>query len=68
MVSFIYEFIRIIMDIGVYDYKSDAQVRELCGFTRQQSRTTLEKMQTEDVIVLQGKGRYAKYVAGERFL
>ena len=38
------------MDICVYDYKSDAQVRELCGFTRQQSRTTLEKMQTEDVI------------------
>ena len=47
---------------------TNAQVRELCGFTRQQARITLEKMQTEEIIVLQGKGRYAKYVAGEKIL
>ena len=40
---------------------TNTQVRELCGFTRQQARLTLEKMQMEGVIVLLGKGRYAKY-------
>ena len=47
---------------------TNAQVRELCGFTRQQARSALEKMQIEGVIVLLGKGRYAKYVASERLL
>ena len=47
---------------------TNTQVRELCGFTRQQARLTLEKMQMEGVIVLLGKGRYAKYVASERLL
>ena len=47
---------------------TNTQVRELCGFTRQQARSTLEKMQIEGVIVLLGKGRYAKYVASERLL
>ena len=47
---------------------TNTQVRELCGFTRQQARSTLEKMQIEGVIVLIGKGRYAKYVASERLL
>lgn len=47
---------------------TNAQVRELCGFTRQQARTTLEKMQKEEIIILEGKGKYAKYVSGERFL
>lgn len=37
-------------------------------FTRQQARSVLEKMQIEGVIVLLGKGRYAKYVACERLL
>ena len=41
---------------------TNAQVRELCGFTRQQARTVLEKMQMEELIILRGKGRYAKYV------
>lgn len=44
---------------------TNAQVRELCGFTRQQARSALEKMQIEGAIVLLGKGRYAKYVASE---
>ncbi len=47
---------------------TNTQVRELCGFTRQQARSTLEKMQIEGMIVLLGKGRYAKYVASERLL
>lgn len=56
---------RIIEYIQETGSVTNAQVRELCGFTRQQARTTLEKMQAEKIIVLQGKGRYAKYIAGE---
>ena len=41
---------------------TNAQVQDLCGYTRQQARTTLDKMRKENLIVLQGKGRYAKYV------
>lgn len=41
---------------------TNAQVQDLCGYTRQQARMTLDKMRKESLIVLQGKGRYAKYV------
>ncbi len=41
---------------------TNAQVQALCGYTRQQARMTLDKMRKENLIVLQGKGRYAKYV------
>lgn len=41
---------------------TNAQVQDLCGYTRQQARMTLDKMRKENLIVLQGKGRYAKYV------
>lgn len=36
-------------------------VQELCGFSEQQARRTLEKMQKENIIKLANKGRYAKY-------
>lgn len=39
--------------------KSTVQV--LCGFSEQQARRTLEKMQKEDIIKLANAGRYAKY-------
>lgn len=38
-----------------------ATVQELCGFSEQQARRTLEKMQKEDIIKLSNAGRYAKY-------
>ena len=41
---------------------TNAQVQDLCGYTRQQARMTLDKMRKENLIVLQGKGRYAKYL------
>lgn len=37
-------------------------VQELCGFSEQQARRTLEKMQKEDIIKLSNTGRYAKYI------
>lgn len=36
-------------------------VQELCGFSEQQARRTLEKMQKEYIIKLANGGRYAKY-------
>lgn len=38
-----------------------ATVQELCGFSEQQARRTLEKMQKEYIIKLANGGRYAKY-------
>ena len=37
-------------------------VQELCGFSEQQARRALEKMQKENIIKLTKAGRYAKYV------
>lgn len=37
-------------------------VQELCGFSKEQARRTLEKMQKENIIKLTKAGRYAKYV------
>ena len=40
-------------------------VQELCGFTDQQARRTLEKMKNENLIVMSNSGRHAKYVLKE---
>ena len=39
-----------------------ATVQELCGFSAQQARRALEKMQKEDLIKISNTGRYAKYI------
>lgn len=39
-----------------------AIVQELCGFSDQQARRALEKMQKENLLKLVSTGRYAKYV------
>lgn len=40
---------------------NNGTVRELCGFTKQQARTTLRKMIDEDIILKVGNGRATKY-------
>ena len=40
---------------------NNSTVRELCGFTKQQARTTLGKMMNEDMIIKTGNGRATKY-------
>lgn len=51
--------------IGEYlksaEFITNEKIRELCGFTRQQARTTLDKMQSEGILRLEGKGRAARY-------
>lgn len=41
---------------------NNGTVRELCGFTKQQARTTLSKMMDEDLIIKTGNGRATKYI------
>lgn len=41
---------------------TNATVRELCGFTKQQARGTLDKMIQEKIIIKTGLGRATKYV------
>lgn len=41
---------------------SNGTVRELCGFTKQQARTTLSKMLAENLIQKTGGGRSTKYI------
>lgn len=40
-------------------------VQELCGFSNQQARRTIEKMRKENIIVMSSGGKYAKYIMVE---
>ena len=48
--------------IKKHGYINKSTVQVLCGFSQQQARRTLDKMQREDIIKLTNSGRYAKYV------
>lgn len=41
---------------------TNAIIKELCGFTKQQARTTIEKMIKDELITKVGAGRATKYV------
>lgn len=41
-------------------------IQELCGYTRQQARMTTDKMRSEGLLELVGKGRGAKYILKKR--
>ena len=43
------------------EFITNEKIRELCGLTRQQARTTLDKMQSEGILRLERKGRAARY-------
>lgn len=44
------------------EYITNEKIRELCGFTRNQARRTLEKMIRENILQMEGKGRSARYI------
>ena len=52
----------IIEYIKMHGSITKATVQELCGFSEQQARRALEKMQKEKIVKLVSAGRYAKYV------
>lgn len=53
---------RILEYLKQNDYITNDKIQELCGYTRQQARTTTEKMRSEELIVLKGKGRGSRYI------
>jgi ATP-dependent DNA helicase RecG len=48
--------------IKKHGFITKSTVQELCGFSEQQARRTLEKMKKEGIIELAHGGRYAQYV------
>lgn len=44
------------------EFITNEKIRELCGFTRNQVRRTVDKMIQEDILKMEGKGRSARYV------
>lgn len=44
------------------DAITNPTVQELCGFTKQQARTVIDKMRKEEIITITGSGKNAKYV------
>ena len=43
------------------EFITNEKIRELCVFTRQQARITLDKMRSEGILRLEGQGRVARY-------
>ncbi len=43
------------------EFITNEKIRELCGFTRQQARATLDRMRSEGILRLEGQGRVARY-------
>ena len=41
---------------------TNVSIQELCGFTKQQARATIDKMRKENIIDMIGKGKSSKYV------
>lgn len=44
------------------NYITNSSIQELCGFTKQQARRTIDKMKSENLIQLIGKGRSSRYI------
>ena len=44
------------------DQITSAKIQEMCGFTKQQARSVIDKMRSDKLITLSGKGPAAKYV------
>ena len=44
------------------EFITNEKIRELCGFTRNQVRRTVDKMLREEILIMEGKGRSARYV------
>ena len=48
------------------DQITSAKIQEKCGFSKQQARSVIDKMRSEDLIDLTGKGPAARYVMFKR--
>ena len=41
---------------------TNEEIRELCGFTKQQARAATDKMRDENILRMEGKGKLSRYV------
>ena len=57
---------RILEYLKKNSFITSEKIQELCGFTKQQARTSTDKMRKEGLIKLIGKGRGAKYELEKR--
>ena len=53
---------RILDYLGENDYITNIVIQELCNYTKQQSRTTINKMLKEGYLKIKGKGRATRYI------
>lgn len=53
---------RILDYLGENDYITNIVIQELCNYTKQQSRTTINKMLEEGYLKIEGKGRATRYI------
>ncbi len=58
----------IIEYIKIHGFITRMTVQELCGFSNQQARRTIEKMKAENIIEMSCSGKYAKYVLPKRYI
>lgn len=47
---------------------TNEQIRDLCGYTKQQARQTIDKMRNEGILALVGSGRSSAYVKNSKKL
>ncbi len=50
------------MELQTNDSITNATVQELCNYTKQQSRTVIDKMRKENLLIISGGGKTAKYL------
>ena len=53
---------RILDYLEKENFITNEKIRELCGFTKQQARSVIDKMRSENILELVGKGNASKYV------
>lgn len=48
--------------LNIHPFIRNTNIQEMCGFTKQQSRNTLDKMREEKLLELGKKGRKSYYI------
>lgn len=62
MVQYIKTKNMILEQLQTNDQITSAKIQEMCGFIKQQARSVIDKMSSEKLIDLMGKGPATRYV------
>lgn len=62
MVQYIKTKNMILEQLQTHDQITSAKIQEMCGFIKQQARSVIDKMSSEELIDLMGKGPATRYV------